>query len=90
MTAREALHAKPDAAGHAETLDGFIGILRTSGMEPAIPGEKKGQVRFIKTQREKRGWHEIGSRDFLFGGCGLSVSVHGFCNRRKRSPVSVE
>ena len=88
MTVREALHAKPDAAGHAETLDGFIGILRTSGMEPAIPGEKKGQVRFIKTQREKRGWHEIGSRDFLFGGRGRGD--HGFCNRRSRSAVSVE
>jgi hypothetical protein len=32
----------------------------------------------------------IGSRNFLFGGCGLRVSVHGFCNRRSRSAVSVE
>ena len=70
MTAREALHAKPDAARHAEALDGFIGILRTSGMEPAISREEHGQVRFIKTQGEKRGLHEIGSREFLFGSCG--------------------
>ena len=88
MTAREALHAQPHAVRNAEALDGFIGILRTSGMEPAIPGEEKGQVRFIKTQREKRGGHEIGSRDFLFGGC--SWGVHGFCSRRSRSLVSVE
>ena len=88
MTAREALHAEPDAARYAEALDGFIGILRTSGMEAAISGEEKGQVRFIKTQREKRGGHEIGSRDVLFGGCRRGA--HGFCSRRSRSAVSVE
>ena len=49
MTAREALHAQPDAARDAKAFDGFIGILRTSRMEPAISGEEKGQVRLIKT-----------------------------------------
>jgi len=49
MTAREALHAKPDAAWHAEALDGFIRVLRTSGLETAISREEQGQVRFVKT-----------------------------------------
>ena len=88
MTAGETLHAKPDAARHAEALDGFIGILRTSGLETAISREKQGQVRFVKTQREERGSHGIGSRDFLFGGCRRGA--HGFCNRRSKSAVSVE
>jgi hypothetical protein len=42
VTARETLHAKPDAARYAEALDGFIGVLRTRGMETAIPSEKHG------------------------------------------------
>jgi len=49
MTAREALHAEPDTAGHAETLNGLIGILRTSGMETAISREEQRQIGFIKT-----------------------------------------
>ena len=88
MTARETLHAQPDAARDAEALDSFIGILRTSGMETAISGEEHREIRFIKTQREKRGSHGIGARDFLFGDCGWGA--HGFCNRRSRSAVSVE
>ncbi len=87
MTAREALHTEPHAARHAEALDGFIGVLRTSGLEAAISREENREVRFIKTQREKRGLHGIRSRDFLFG-CGRGV--HGFCNRRSRSAVNVE
>ena len=49
MTAREALDAEPDAAGYAETLNGLIGILRTSGMETAISREQQRQIGFIKT-----------------------------------------
>jgi len=49
MTARQAFHAEPHAAWNAEALDGFIGILRTSGMEAAISREEQGQVRLIKT-----------------------------------------
>ena len=48
MTAREALHTEPNAARHAEALDGLIGVLRTSGMEAAISREEHGQIRFIK------------------------------------------
>ena len=88
MTAREALHAKPDAARHAEALDSLVGILRTRGMETAISREEQGQVCFVKTQREERGSHGIGSRDFLFGGCGRGG--HGFWSRRSKSAVSVE
>lgn len=88
MTAGEALHAKPDAARHAEALDSLVGILRTRGLEAAISREEQGQVRFVKTQREERGSHGIGSRDFLFESCGRGG--HGFCSRRSRSAVSVE
>jgi len=88
MTAREALHAKPDAARNAEALDGLIGILRTSGLEAAISREEKRQVRLIKTQREKRDSHGIGARDFLFE--SWSWDAHGFWSRRSRSAVSVE
>jgi len=88
MTAGEALHAEPHAARHAEALDGFIGILRTSGMEAAISREEQRKVRFVKTQREERGSHGIGARDFLFGGCGRGA--HGFWSRRRRSAVRVE
>lgn len=66
MTARKALHAEPDAARNAKALDGFIGILRTSGLETAISREEQRQIRFVKTQREKRGLHRVGARDFLF------------------------
>ena len=49
MTAREALHAQPHAARHSEALDGFIGVLRTSGLEAAISRGEQREVRFIKT-----------------------------------------
>jgi len=88
MTARQALHTEPNTVRHAEALDGFIGVLRTSGMETAISGEEHREIRFIKTQREKRGSHGIGARDFLCGDCGRGA--HGFCSRRSRSAVSVE
>ena len=88
MTAREALHAQPHAARHAKALDGLIGILRTSGLEAAISREEKRQVRFVKTQGEKRDSHGIGARDFLFQ--SWSRDAHGFWSRRSRSAVSVE
>jgi len=49
MTARQAFHAKPNAARDAEALDGFIGVLRTRGMETAISREEHREVRFVKT-----------------------------------------
>ena len=76
MTAREALHAEPDAAPNAEALDGFIGVLRTSGLEAAISREEQRQVRFVKTKGKKRGSHGIGARDFLFE--SWSRDAHGF------------
>ena len=88
MTAREALHAQPNAARNAKALDGLIGVLRTSGLEAAISCEEKRQVGFVKTQREKRDSHGIGTRDFLFE--SWSRDAHGFWSRRSRSAVSVE
>jgi hypothetical protein len=88
MTAREAFHAKPNAARHAEALDGLIGVLRTSGLEAAISREEQRQVGFVKTQCEKRDSHGIGARDFLFE--SWSRDAHGFWSRRSKSAVSVE
>jgi len=88
MTTAQAFHTEPHAARNAEALDGFIGILRTSGLEAAISREEQRQVRFVKTQREKRDSHGIGARDFLFE--SWSRDAHGFCSRRSRSAVSVE
>jgi len=88
MTAREALHAQPHAARHAKALDGFIAVLRTSGLKAAISREEQRQVRFVKTQGEKRGSHGIGAGDFLFE--SRSRDAHGFWSRRSKSAVSVE
>ena len=76
MTAREALHAQPHAARNAKAVDGLIGVLRTSGLKAAISREEQRQVRFVKTQREKRDSHGIGARDFLFE--SWSRYAHGF------------
>ncbi len=90
MAARETLEAEPDAARHAEALDGFVGVIGTGRMEAAITGKEKGQVSLIETQREERG--------FYCGRCGDGVAApgrwsegaHGFSNRRSKSVVKAE
>ncbi len=41
LTAREALDAERDAAGYAEALDGFVGVIGAGRFEAAIAGEEK-------------------------------------------------
>ena len=57
LAARETLEAEPDAARHAEALDGFVGVIGAGRMEAAITGEEKGQVGLVETDREERGFY---------------------------------
>lgn len=42
LAAGETLDAEPRAAGYAEALDGFVGVIGAGRLEAAIPGEEKG------------------------------------------------
>jgi len=57
MAAQKPLQSQPNSPQHAETLDRLVGILRASGIKPAIPREQKRQVRFVKTQCQERNAH---------------------------------
>src|SRR6266568_1930298 len=57
MAAQQPLQAQPSAAQHAEALNRLVSILRAGGIKPAVPREQKGQIRFVKTQRQKRDAH---------------------------------
>ena len=52
LAAQEAFESQPDAAGYTESLDGFVGVARASGLEAATTSEEQRQVRLVKTQRE--------------------------------------
>jgi hypothetical protein len=78
LAAREPLEAEPDAAGYAEAFDGFVGVAGTGGMKAAGAGEKNGQIRFVKTQCEKGGVHEMstGTAGGLSGAAGFGKAVN--------------
>ena len=42
LTSSEAFDAEPGAAGYAEALDGFVGVVGAGRLEAAIAGEEKG------------------------------------------------